>query len=102
MVEENGRKFLKFKTCNIHKNNRIDKYSYNKDFFIKNDIIEISYPVNAMGSLESVNNYSTGSQVFKSKNQWNQFIRLCESHLKINSNFFTYTICDKRDFDNFN
>lgn len=101
LVKEQNRKYLKFKNCNTYTNTRVDKYIYSSELNNEIDTLEINFPNVSSASLETVYNYSTGSQVFKTKNQYLQFINLCEKHIDKNSNNITYSLCRKSDFDDF-
>ena len=89
---------LKISRSVIHINNNIDKYNYNSP------TVEGEFEINIHSvttSTENVFNLSEGSQVFKNINQFNQFVKLCETQETSGKNTFTYTICRKSEFDEF-
>ena len=57
-------------------------------------------PANISGDYDFVPNVSYADQMFKSLNRFNEFMKLCESQIKVKSKL-TYTLCRKIDFDNF-
>jgi hypothetical protein len=93
-------KCLKFSEVSVYINDRVDKYNYKSP--IKTGSFGVTiHQANSIGNVETVYNYSDdGSQVFKSPNQYKQFITLCEAQESI-KNTFTYTICRKSEFDDF-
>lgn len=105
-------KGLIFNQFAVHINNSEDVYSYSTTPVIKNRTDErfgmTEFPIgifnrrrNLLGSSEIVSDYSYGEQIFKSHNQFKEFLKLCEEQEKI-KNSFTYTLCNKVEFDNFN
>jgi hypothetical protein len=51
---------------------------------------------NSSGTTKYVDKYSAGCQVFENSSSFNEFISLCEHHLKLYGNVFTYTLIDFR------
>jgi len=94
-------KSLIFNECAIYENNKLDRYNYSSNLKTGNFNIGI-FRSSLTGSAENVSNYNQdGSQVFKNSNQYKNFITLCESQTSIKRTF-TYTLCRKSEFDNFN
>jgi hypothetical protein len=108
-------KALKFSDTIIYRNDLSDKYNYRRtpervvsdkskkysfdytgEFWIRIAQLLPSSPP----TIDRLFLSGDGSQVFKSKPQFNQFMQLCEDHNKI-KNTFTYTICRKSEFDDF-
>ncbi|MEM6268343.1 MAG: hypothetical protein AAF998_02845 [Bacteroidota bacterium] len=50
----------------------------------------------ATGETPTVERYSAGCQVFKNADDFNKFMRLCETHKKLHGNVFTYSLVDFR------
>lgn len=108
--EEYG-KGLIFNQCAVQINNSKDVYSYSTTPVIRNrtdgrfGITEFPIGITnrregLIGSSEIVGDYSYGGdQIFKSHNQFKEFLKLCEEQEKI-KNSFTYTLCNKTEFDN--
>jgi hypothetical protein len=58
---------------------------------------------NETGITTKVDNWSEGCQVFASKNQHDEFMRLCQQQVdKTSKGRFTYTLIPQKEFDNFN
>jgi hypothetical protein len=94
-------KCLSFDTCAIHKNTMLDAYDYSSPTEIGNFPISIHRSSN-IAQAEFVFNYSEGSQVFKSLNQYNSFISLCEKQLNIaKKEKFSYTLASKSEFEKY-
>jgi hypothetical protein len=104
-------KGLIFNQYAVYINNQDDIYSYT-EAIIKNRTDERygrkEFPLvifnrgkNVIGSSEIVGDYSFGEQIFKSSNEFNDFLKTCEEQEKIKKTF-TYTLCNKSEFDNFN
>lgn len=99
-------KSLVFLEAAIYNNDLDNKYNYKltpeilragrKSFWVRPAQILPQAPQ----SPEKVWLLGDGSQVFRSRTQYNQFIKLCEEHFKIKKTF-SYTICRKSEFDNF-
>jgi hypothetical protein len=99
-------KSLVFKEVAIYNNDLDNKYNYKLNpeilragrvsFWIRPAQVLPQAPQNP----EKVWLSGDGSQVFKSRTQYNQFIKLCEEHYKT-KNSFTYAICRKSEFDDF-
>jgi hypothetical protein len=105
-------KGLIFNQCAVQINNSEDVYSYSTTAIIKNRTDarfgKTEFPIgifnrskNALGSSEIVSDSSFGDQIFKSSNQFKEFLTLCEEQEKIKKSF-TYTLCNKVEFDKFN
>ena len=77
---------------------------YNRDAvldFNNGKIVKGSYGINIhraskVGTSYKVDKYSAGCQVFKSADDFDFFMKLCEVHRSIHGNKFTYTLVDKR------
>ena len=48
------------------------------------------------GITKQVDKYSAGCQVFANINEFNEFMSLCEKHMSLHGNSFTYTLIDFR------
>lgn len=105
-------KGLVFNQYAVYKNNQDEAYSYIEPPRIKNRTDErfgkSEFPFgifnrkkDAIGTADSVGEYSYGEQIFKSSNQFKEFLKLCEKQDTI-KNTFTYTLCSKSEFDKFN
>ena len=105
-------KGLVFNQYAVYVNNQDDVYSYSTTAIIKNRTDErygrTEFPIgivnrkkNLLGSSEIVGSYSYGEQIFKSSNQFKEFLKICEEQEKIKKTF-TYTLCNKSEFDKFN
>lgn len=91
---------LKFNECAVYINAEIDKYNFNSSIKQGNLSLFI-HRSTRFGTAEYVYDYSSnGNQVFKNSNQYNQFIKICENQLN-HKQTFTYTICRKSEFDDF-
>lgn len=90
---------LKFSKNVVHRNNIDDKYNYKANTEEGQFGINIHRSVKS-GSSTNVNNWSEGCQVFKTANQFSQFMSLCKKQQKL-KNSFTYTLCKKSEFDDF-
>lgn len=94
-------KCLIFDSCDVHRNDKLDRYNFNAPSERGQFAITI-HASSEVSSSEFVFNYSEGSQVFKNKNQYDQFIKLCESQIQVSKKItFTYTLCDKSEFDKY-
>ena len=93
--------FLRFEESAIYINNNQDEYNYRSRVDQGKFDLRVKVANSKISSVESVNNYAKdGSQVFKTNNQFSQFIALCKGQLRLKSNF-TYTLCRKSEFDDF-
>ncbi|NBV07328.1 MAG: hypothetical protein EBS06_08890, partial [Proteobacteria bacterium] len=68
-------KCLIFDSCEIHRNDKIDRYNFDSPSERGNFAITI-HASSEISSSEYIFNYSEGAQVFKNKNQYDQFIKL--------------------------
>lgn len=94
-------KSLSFNESVVYENNNVNRYNYKSKTKRGNFKVNIKKSTNT-GSSESVYNYAkNASQVFKNSGQYEQFIKLCEKQSKVKDTF-TYTLCRKSEFDNFN
>jgi hypothetical protein len=94
-------KCLIFDSCEIHRNDKIDRYNFNSPSERGNFAITI-HASSEISSSEYIFNYSEGAQVFKNKNQYDQFIKLCQMQIETSKKTtFTYTLCDKSEFDQY-
>lgn len=94
-------KCLSFDTCAIHRNSRVDSYDYTSPSEIGNFPISI-HRSSDIAQADFVFNYSEGSQVFKSLNQYDSFISLCEKQLNIaKKEKFSYTLASKSEFERY-
>jgi hypothetical protein len=91
--------YIRMSECIMHINNVSDKYDY-KSPKITTKNIGFIHPSSELGSAENVYNYSSGAQVFKTKTQFEQFIKLCEKQ-SIKNKYITYTLCKNSDFDSY-
>lgn len=104
-------KGLIFNEYAVNINNKNEFYSYNvKNIFKKRTDVRLGkteFPIGIFnrnkksGTSENIDNWSYGEQIFKSYNQFKNFIKLCEKQLKFKKTF-TYTLCRKSEFDKFN
>jgi hypothetical protein len=93
--------FLKFQESAVYINNNQNQYNYKSPTQQGNFDLKVKLANYKIASVESVNNYAKdGSQVFKSNNQFNQFISICRSQLRFKDKF-TYTLCRRSEFDGF-
>lgn len=105
-------KGLVFNQYAVHINNQDNVYSYSPTPIIKNRT-DVRYgmtefPIGIfnrrkglLGTGSEVGSYSYGEQLFKSSNQYKEFLKICEEQEKIKKTF-TYTLCNKSEFDKFN
>jgi len=94
-------KCLIFDSCEIHRNDKIDRYNFDSPSERGNFAITI-HASSEISSSEYIFNYSEGAQVFKNKNQYDQFIKLCQRQIETSKKTtFTYTLCDKSEFDQY-
>lgn len=94
-------KCLTFDTCAIHKNRMLDAYDYDSPTELGSFPISIHRTIDKSQS-EFVFNYSEGSQVFKSINQYEAFMTLCEKQVQIaKKEKFTYTLSFKSDYEKY-
>lgn len=90
-----------FDSCDVHRNDKLDRYNFNSPSERGQFAITI-HASSEISSSEFVFNYSEGSQVFKNKNQYDQFIKLCELQIQVSKKTtFTYTLCDKSEFEQY-
>jgi hypothetical protein len=99
-------KALRFTEMVIYDNNLDSKYNFKltpvavppqkKTFWIRPAQILPQAPP----SPEKVWLLGDGSQVFRHRSQFSQFMKLCEEHSKVKKTF-TYAICRKSEFDDF-
>ena len=96
---EGDETYLFFKDCHVYINTDIKKYNW-KSEKIKTNGVKIT-TANTKGSQEDVFETAiNGAQVFKSVNQYNQFINLCRNQInKWGKKTFTYTLVSKNDFE---
>lgn len=105
-------KGLIFNQCAVYTNNSDDRYSWDNKTSIKNRTDErfgkTELPIGifnrsrtSSGSADILGDFSFGEQVFKSSNQFSDFLSLCKKQEKIKKTF-TYTLCNKSEFDDFN
>jgi hypothetical protein len=98
---DENHKCLLFESCAIHKNTEPDFYDWESSSEIGPFPISIHRSSDTSTS-EFVFNYSEGSQVFKNKNQYDQFIKLCEDQVNLtDKKKFTYTLCSKIEFNGY-
>jgi hypothetical protein len=107
-------KALKFTESFIYENDLSDKYNYRlspKRINTSGKYLNYAYTAefwiriaqllpSSPSTIERPFLSADGSQVFKSKSQFSQFMQLCEAHAKVKPTF-TYAICRKSEFDNF-
>ena len=94
-------KCLSFLNCAVHRNTEIDFYDWDSPSEMGNFAISI-HRTSDPSSSENVYNYSEGSQVFKNRNQYEQFISLCDNQISnAKKELFTYTLCSKSEFDKY-
>lgn len=94
-------KCLIFDSCVVHRNDRLDRYNFSSPTE-EGPFAMTIHASSEVSSSEFVFNYSEGAQVFKNKNQYDQFIKLCEKQIKISrKETFTYTLCSKVEFDEY-
>ena len=94
-------KCLIFDSCVVHRNDRLDRYNFSSPTE-EGPFAMTIHASSEVSSSEFVFNYSEGAQVFKNKNQYDQFIKLCEKQIKISKKeTFTYTLCSKVEFDEY-
>ena len=92
---------LKFENCAIQKNINRNKYDFTSPSEIGNFPMSI-HRSSSTSTADYVFNYSEGSQVFKNINQYNQFINLCNTQVKVaKRDRFTYTLVLKQEYDEF-
>lgn len=92
-------KCLLFELCAIHKNTEPDFYDWDSEAFVGPFPISIHRSTNKSTS-EFVFNYSEGSQVFKNRNQYDLFIKLCEDQINLGKkDKFSYTLISQKEFD---
>ncbi len=104
-------KGLIFNQYAVNINNQDNLYSYSPTAVIKNRT-DIRYGMtefplgifnrgkDLLGTSEILDSYSYGEQIFKSSNQFKEFLKICEEQEKIKKTF-TYTLCNKSEFDKF-
>lgn len=98
-------KCLRNATSIVHRNDLSDQYNY--DAITSKGAFGINIHTTIVGDkvIPSTNvyNWSEGCMVFKSANQFKQFIQLCENQESIaKKSTFTFTLCRKSEFDSFN
>jgi hypothetical protein len=92
-------KSLNFDECAIQRNKDVKSFDFTSPTEIGNFPISI-HRSSETSSAEFVFNYSEGDQVFKSVNQFDQFMNLCQKQVEIGKkNRFSYTLCSKTEFD---
>jgi hypothetical protein len=92
---------LSFDQCSIHRNDKIDRYNFSAPIETGNFAMTI-HRSSDVSSSEFVFNYSEGAQVFKNFNQYEQFMKICQNQIdKGGKSTFTYTLCSKKDFDEY-
>jgi hypothetical protein len=92
---------LSFDQCSIHRNDKIDRYNFSAPIETGNFAMTI-HRSSDVSSSEFVFNYSEGAQVFKNFNQYEQFMKICQSQVdKGGKTTFTYTLCSKKEFDEY-
>lgn len=92
-------KSLNFDECAIQRNKDIKSYDYTSPTEIGKFPISI-HRSSETSSAEYVFNYSEGDQVFKSVNQFDQFMGLCQKQVEIGKKeTFSYTLCSKTEFE---
>jgi hypothetical protein len=98
---DDNHRCLSFDSCAVHRNTELDFYDWDSPTEIGNFAISI-HRTSDPSSSENVYNYSEGSQVFKNRNQYDQFIKLCDDQVKnAKKELFTYTIFSKSEFDKY-
>jgi hypothetical protein len=98
---DSNHKCLAFDSCAIHRNKSIDSYDYDSPTEIGNFPISI-HRSSDIAQAEYVYNYSEGSQVFKSLNQFDSFISLCEKQINLAKKpLFTYTLAFKSEYEKY-
>lgn len=94
-------KCLVFDNCAIHRNTSIDSYDYDSPTEIGSFPISI-HRSSDIAQAEFVYNYSEGSQVFKSLNQYESFINLCDKQITLGKkDKFSYTLAFKSDYEKY-
>ena len=94
-------KCLIFDSCVIHRNDKSDRYNFSSPTEEGSFAMTI-HASSEISSSEFVFNYSEGAQVFKNKNQYDQFIKLCEKQIQISKKeTFSYTLSSKAEFDEY-
>jgi hypothetical protein len=92
-------KSLNFDECAIQRNKDVKSFDFTSPTEIGNFPISI-HRSSETSSAEFVFNYSEGDQVFKSVNQFDQFMNLCQKQVEIGKkDRFSYTLCSKTEFD---
>jgi hypothetical protein len=100
-VGDKNHKCLLFERCAIHKNTEPDFYDWDSEAFIGPFPLSI-HRSTSKSSSEFVFNYSEGSQVFKHRNQYDLFIKLCEDQIKLGKkDKFSYTLISQKEFDSY-
>jgi hypothetical protein len=96
---------LIFESCAMHFNTENDFYDWESPTKIGPFPVSIHMagkPPWRYPNVEKVYMYSKGSQTFKNKNQYDQFLKLCEDQVKLtDKKKFTYTLCSKIEFNEY-
>jgi hypothetical protein len=92
-------KCLVFERCAIHRNTEPDFYDWDSPTEIGPFPVSIHRASKRYPSVEKVYIYSKGSQVFKSLNQYDLFMKLVDNQInKAKKDKFTYTLCSEKEY----
>lgn len=92
-------KCLAFENCAIHRNTEPDFYDWDSPTEIGPFPVSIHRASKRYPSVEKVYIYSKGSQVFKSLNQYDHFMKLVDNQInKAKKDKFTYTLLSEKEY----
>lgn len=93
-------KCLAFENCAIHRNTEPDFYDWDSPTEIGPFPVSIHRASKRYPSVEKVYIYSKGSQVFKSLNQYDHFMKLVDNQInKAKKDKFTYTLLSEKEYN---